>query len=248
MTCTRSWGLTRFLFLLVVFPADAPSHCFPPTFSVSLDSVLIFTSQCFCGSSVLQDVSTISWDAAVPSRLSSGLLQTLLKAPTAPTSITLQSTRGVCGYRTLTDKLILTMLFKITHWWGPEGCQAKKMTVDLPCVTECGMSSLPLLDEPNFPDWTMFRAAPALQFPALGSIEQAKFSLPTWRSCSASRELRHCHIPWWCGWQYQNPGLAKSFLSSQEKFWRKVLLVQYFAQEDFFKERKYYPDYLKGED
>lgn len=153
-------GFDQIPFSLAVFSADTHSHCFYPTSNVSLASGLIFTSQCFhsvCGSNVLQDLSTISWEAAVPLRLSSGLLQTLLKAPTASTSITLQSTKGMGVYRTLTNKLILTMLLKITHWWGPEGSQAKKITVNLPSAThptECGMWNVSLPDEPNFPDWT----------------------------------------------------------------------------------------------
>lgn len=158
-------GLDQISFFLVVFSADTPSHCSPPAVSVSLDSGLIFTSQCFCGSSVLQDLSSISWDAAVPSGLSSGLLQTLLKAPSDSTSITLQSTRGVGVHRTLTNKLISTMLFKITHCWGPEGCQAKKIPVNLPSAahpTECGMCDASLLDEPNFPDWTKRPGLPHL--------------------------------------------------------------------------------------
>lgn len=150
-------GFDQISFFLVVCSADTPSHSFSPTVKVGLDSGLIFTSHCFCASNVLQDVSSTPWDAAVPSRLSSELLQMLLKAPTASTSITLQSMKGMDAYRTPTNKLILTALFKITHCFGPEGCQAKETTANLPSAThptECAVCNVSLLGEPNFPGWT----------------------------------------------------------------------------------------------
>lgn len=86
-----------------------------------------------------------------------GCYRTLLKAPTASTSITLQSMKDMDLYWTRTYKLMLTMLFKIMHWIGPEGCQAKKMIANIPPAThsiECGMCNVSSPDKLNFSGWT----------------------------------------------------------------------------------------------
>lgn len=165
-----------------------------------------------------------------------GFYRTLLKAPTASTSITLQSMKDMDLYWTLTYKLMLTMLFKIMHWIGPEGCQAKKWLQIFhlqltPLSVGCAMY-LHLINSTSRVGpggW----GCPGLTI-ACPWQHRAGYILPAKRhaSLSLSRELSHCHIPWVMCVALSEPRLGPVFSSFQEKFCRKLLFIQYFDQED----------------